>query len=298
MSDKEILEPIFYRSINDADTYFSNQLFATDWTGASDDDKQKALIMASVMVDRLRFKGVKNSLWDALVAAGGDPSKTGDQLLASTSLTEREIETANEGQFKQWPRDGAADPELWRLTITANNGNYTLTFNGVTTANILYNATVADITAALELLTTVDPGDFTVTVTEGGTDGVGPYDLQHAGTHNNSLSATNVDLSGGGSGSGLTLETVNDNVPRFVAFAIFEEARELLSGRDPQQEYRNMEITSENIGGQQASFAVSGSFLSKSPPLHTIHQIVSPRAWHFLVPFLKRGNDSFWVKSS
>jgi hypothetical protein len=291
MADK-ILEPIFYGSINDADAYFGNQLFVADWTGASDDDKQKALITASIMVDRLRFKGVKNSLWDALVAAGGDPSKTGDELLAGASLTEREIEAANAEQVKQFPRDGSEDPELWRLTINANNGNYTLTFNGVATGNILYNATAADILVALELLSTVTAGDFTVTVTPDGIDGVGPYDLQHAGTHNNSLSATDVSLSGGGSGASLTLETVNDNVPRFVSFAVFEEARELLSGRDPQQEYRNMELTSENIGGQ------SSSFRQGHPPAHTVHQLVSPRAWQYITPFLRRGNDSFKINPS
>jgi hypothetical protein len=185
-----------YRTVADADTYFADQLFATDWTGASAGDKQLALNMASAAIDKLRYKGAKNTLYTALVAAGGDTSLTVDQMLARTTLTQKEIDDANAAQATQFPRDGAAD------------------------------------------------------------------------------------------------------IPDQAFWAVCEEARELLSGRDPQQEHRNMEITSENIGGQQASFAVSGSFLSKSPPQHTIHQIVSPRAWQYLVPFLARDNDSFQVKSS
>jgi len=183
-----------YRTRAEADTYFGDQLFATDWTGASDGDKDLALEMASAAIDHLRYKGVKNTLYTALVAAGGDTTQTTDEMLANTSLTQKEINTANEAQATQFPRDGEAD------------------------------------------------------------------------------------------------------IPDRVWYAVCEEARELLAGRDPQQEYRNMELTSENIGGQQSSFAVSASSTSKLPPQHTVHQIVSPKAWLYLVPFLGRGNTGFKVK--
>lgn len=183
-----------YRTRADADTYFSNQLFATDWTGASDADKDLALEMASRAIDRLRYKGVKNTLYTALVAAGGDTTQTTDVMLAKTTLTQKEIDDANALQATQFPRDGAAD------------------------------------------------------------------------------------------------------VPDQVFYAVCEEARSLLEGRDPQQEYRNMELTSEAVAGQQATFAVSPTNFSKLPPQHTVHQLVSPRAWQYLVPFLGRDNDTFRIK--
>lgn len=179
-----------YRTRGDADTYFASQLFATDWTGASDADKDLALDMASAAIDKFRYKGVKNTLYTALVAAGGDTTQTGDQMLAKTTLTEKEIQTANDAQATQFPRDGAAD------------------------------------------------------------------------------------------------------IPDQVFWAVCEEARSLLEGRDPQQEYRNLDLSSESVAGQQSSYR------PEYPSQHTVHQLVSPRAWQYLIPFLGRGSLSFRVRGS
>jgi len=178
-----------YRTTGDVDTYFADQLFATDWTGASAGDKTLALEMASAAIDHLRYKGVKNTLYTALVAAGGNTDLTTDEMLAKTTLTQKEIDTANEAQAAQFPRDGDVD------------------------------------------------------------------------------------------------------IPDKMFYAVCEEARELLAGRDPQQEFRNLNLNSESIGGQQTSFR------QDYPAQHSVHQIVSPRAWQYIQPFLKRGNDSFRVKS-
>lgn len=76
---------------------------------------------------------------------------------------------------------GGAAAEVQRVTITGgpNGGGFTLTFNGHTTASIAYNATAADVQAALLLLPNLDPGDVVcaggalpgafVTITFGGT---------------------------------------------------------------------------------------------------------------------------------
>ena len=176
-----------YRTRTEADTYFADQLFATDWSGASDSDKDLALEMASTSIDRFRYRGAKNTLYTALVAAGGDTTQTVDQMLAKTTLTQKEIDDANAAQPAQFPRDGEAD------------------------------------------------------------------------------------------------------LPDLVWYAVCEEARELLTGRDPQQEYRDLDLLSENIGGQQASFRQT------HPSQHSVHQVVSPRAWQYLIPFLGRGNESFKI---
>lgn len=55
-----------------------------------------------------------------------------------------------------------------------NNGTYTLTYEGQTTAAISYNATTAAIQAALEALSTVNSGDITV---GGGANGLGDGDI-------------------------------------------------------------------------------------------------------------------------
>ncbi len=57
-------------------------------------------------------------------------------------------------------------------TITANatpgsGGTFTLTVNGQTTATIAYNATAADVQAALEALSNVAPGDVVAAATTG-----------------------------------------------------------------------------------------------------------------------------------
>ncbi|MFD3516345.1 hypothetical protein [Streptomyces sp. NPDC058657] len=49
------------------------------------------------------------------------------------------------------------------VTGTPTGGTYTLTFSGQTTAAIPYNATAAQVKAALEALSNIAPGDVTVT---------------------------------------------------------------------------------------------------------------------------------------
>lgn len=48
-----------YISVADANAYFNECLYSDLWTAASDDDKEKALIMATKRIDRLAFKGRK-----------------------------------------------------------------------------------------------------------------------------------------------------------------------------------------------------------------------------------------------
>jgi len=177
---------LYYRTISDADDYFTDQLYATDWSGAATADKDKALLMATQAVDSLKFKGVKKSLYDALVTAGGTAGEPGEVLLAATTLTDAEIKAANDLQALQFPRD----------------------------------------------------------------------------------------------------QETADTVPDDVFYAVCEEAKELLAGRDPDQEFRNLVLTSDGVGSNRVS-----SDRSQMPPEHSSHFFTSPKAFKYLKRYLTPANS-------
>jgi len=168
---------LYYRTIAEADDYFADQLFASDWTNASDDDKGKALLAATRAVDQLRFSGVKKTVYDL--------------LQSNPNASDAAIQAAYDSQTLQFPRD---------------------------------TQTVA-------------------------------------------------------------------TVPDRVFYAVCEEARELLTGRDPQQEYRNLELTSDGVGSSRVS-----SDRSTVGPDHTVHGLVSPTAWKLLREYLTPDGRSFSYK--
>lgn len=49
-----------YASLAEAEVYFNNRLYTTNWTG-TDDDKKRALIMATKELDRLEYEGTPAS---------------------------------------------------------------------------------------------------------------------------------------------------------------------------------------------------------------------------------------------
>lgn len=89
-----ISEDHYYRTLTDANAYFREQLYSTDWTGASDDDKARALLAATRAVDSLKFRGYKKTVYDLLEA---DPD-----------ATDEEIQEAYDEQLLQFPRDTQA----------------------------------------------------------------------------------------------------------------------------------------------------------------------------------------------
>lgn len=50
-----------YISVIDCTAYLDERLFSTDWTSASADDKSRAVIMASKVIDRLTLEGRKKT---------------------------------------------------------------------------------------------------------------------------------------------------------------------------------------------------------------------------------------------
>lgn len=274
-------EPTTYRTVADADAYFASQLYATDWTGASDADKAIALLMATRAADSLRYGGVKRAVWLAIVADGTvDTTLTLEQNIANSELTELEYRTADDSQARQFPRNDATDPEAWELTIDATGGTFDLVLNSETAAGIAFDATSATIQTALEALASISSGDVTVT-------GDGPHVVTMAGdfaaVFYNTLTADASSLTGGAATA--TIETVEDNVPDEIAFAAFEEARSLLSGRDPEQEFRNLELNSDGVGSNRVTMDRSGVW-----PEHSAHMITSPLAWKYIQRLLGKNN--------
>lgn len=53
----------FYGTVDEANDYFANRLFADAWANANAANYPKALIRATQIMDGLNYKGVKNSVW-------------------------------------------------------------------------------------------------------------------------------------------------------------------------------------------------------------------------------------------
>jgi len=89
------------------------------------------------------------------------------------------------------------------VVVDATSGNFTITFNGQTTASIPYNDTAVNVQAALVALSNVVAGDVLVTLPVAGT-----YHIEIKGAYANlstpTLTADDVDLAGGGDTVGVT----------------------------------------------------------------------------------------------
>ena len=100
--------------------------------------------------------------------------------------------------------------EVKTATITGapTGGTFTLTFDAITTAAIAYNATAADVKAALEATAVFSPGDVTVTGSAGG-----PYTItfggRYLGLNVPAMTASGASLTGGTS-PGVTMATTTE----------------------------------------------------------------------------------------
>jgi hypothetical protein len=97
--------------------------------------------------------------------------------------------------------DASAEIVTIARTGTVTGGTFTLSVAGETTAAIAYNATAAQVQAALELLDAIDPGELTVTGGPGGT-----ADLVI--TWNSRGNKPNITLTGSVTGGGSYAATV------------------------------------------------------------------------------------------
>lgn len=77
----------YYGTIADANEYFESRLHSESWNDADPTDRPKALIEATRVIDSLRYKGVKNSVWKVMYDSDGnkliDDPPTRDAIIAA-----------------------------------------------------------------------------------------------------------------------------------------------------------------------------------------------------------------------
>jgi hypothetical protein len=97
------------------------------------------------------------------------------------------------------------------ITGTPTGGTFTLTYDGATTSAIAYNATAATVQTALEALSTVRPGELSVSGSAGG-----PYTVtftgENVGDNTPAMTASGASLTGGTS-PGVTIATTTGGGP-------------------------------------------------------------------------------------
>ena len=79
-------------------------------------------------------------------------------------------------------------------------------------------------------------------------------------------------------------------IPDNFFFGVCEEARALISGRDPDQEFENLWLSSDGVGSTRVSSNRNGM-----PPLHTSHFLTSATAWKYFQEFVDPDVNTFTV---
>ncbi len=111
---------------------------------------------------------------------------------------------------------GTCEVQTMSRSTSPDSGTYTLTYEGQTTAPIAYNASVEDIQAALEALSTVNPGDITV---DGSSNGLADGDITFTFSDNlgdvSMISVNSSNLSPAGSPATVTETT--KGIPTYIS---------------------------------------------------------------------------------
>lgn len=89
----------YYGTVDEADTYFDNRLHEEAWTDASADDRRKALIAATVIIDALNYRGQKAAVYDIMYDSDG----------ILLDVTDEELRDADWSQDLEFPRDSDVD---------------------------------------------------------------------------------------------------------------------------------------------------------------------------------------------
>lgn len=84
----------YYGTLSEANAYFATKLHTTAWDNSNDALRLKALYEATRLIDNLRFKGYKSTVY-ALI----------DTETNTTDATDEELYTANLAQQLEFPRN-------------------------------------------------------------------------------------------------------------------------------------------------------------------------------------------------
>lgn len=132
-------------------------------------------------------------------------------------------------QFQDKPSTGSAGgmgyfnigymDEVWKVTISGGptGGNFTLTFNGQTTANIAYNASASTVQLALEALNNVEVNELVVT---GGPGPSSPFTItarnRYGGQNLTDLTAAHTFTGGASPNIAVTVSVQGGSYEEFV----------------------------------------------------------------------------------
>jgi hypothetical protein len=125
-----------YTTVAEADTYHDNHLYATDWTGATTANQEKALKMATRILDeKIDWSGLKTSESQAL--AWGRTGVTDDGYSVSSSIVPSPIKNAT-SEFARHllGSDLTVDAQGKGLSSMAV-GSITLSFDKTDTAGVI-----------------------------------------------------------------------------------------------------------------------------------------------------------------
>lgn len=298
----------FYRSLDDADAYFATQIFASDWTSATDATKEMGLLAAARAIDSLVFTGEKVPVFVITFDATADCNEL------SPAPTQPAIEAADTSQAKKWPRDGcnfAPDTpstvqSLKVLTGSPSTGNVIITVTladgtTFTTLDVVFDAAAAVIqtaidTAALLVVSGYTAGDIVVA---GGPLTTTEATLTFSGSSVSGEAHSTRPVVAAGTGYDGTFAspsgsaTITGECPDKVFFAQCEEAIKLIAGHDPQQAFENLVLSSDGVGSTKVSSDVGGDSRR-----HLSHFFASSMAWKYLLPFLHEDANSFGILRS
>lgn len=102
----------------------------------------------------------------------------GQKILQPGTFIAKITSGPDTGKVGVYEPAGTAEVQTLTESGTITGGTYTLVYDGLTTANIAFNATAAAVQAALEALANVEPGEIVVT---GGPVDTTPLTLTFAG---------------------------------------------------------------------------------------------------------------------
>jgi hypothetical protein len=157
-------------------------------------------------------------------------------MLAGTVLSKRE-----DGTYEPYKGTGfkAGVNEVQEIKIDATGKNWKFGFDGETTGNLLFNLTAAELQVKIEELSNINAGDVKVTGGPGDSGATKPYVLtfggQYAGTNVPQVTATKVDLEGGGATATASTKTAGSDEEegsQDIAGVLFETVEFAGAGTD------------------------------------------------------------------
>jgi hypothetical protein len=148
--------------------------------------------------DALLMNGLAKS-WFSICAAFSGQLRSAQDAFGRPIETYRDIPLIDVGE-----KDGVSDlviptygttSEVQTISVTADSGTFTLTFNGQTTTAMEHDVSTANMVTALNALSNLRSGDVSITGTPG-TTYVVTFAQDYAGVNVPMLVATDVDLVG------------------------------------------------------------------------------------------------------